>query len=166
MHTNSLHLCRQFHARVLEHHANLPKTILDVGSYNVNGTYRPIWKGWDYTGVDIAEGPNVDQVVPGTADWDLGKQFGVVISGQCLEHCEDPFKLTETMAKHVMPGGLLWLIAPFMFFEHRHPIDCWRFLPDGMRILMKRAGIRCLDSQISAFHAKKSDCWALGIKDV
>jgi len=165
MHANSLKLGREFFANVTKNYPGLPKTVLDVGSFNVNGTYRPFWDGWDYLGVDIAAGPNVDQVVSADANWDLGRQFGVVISGQCIEHCEDPFALVQTMAKHVTPGGLLWLIAPFMLHEHRHPIDCWRFLPDGMRVLMRRAGLRCLQAAISTFGPGKADCWAIGIKD-
>ena len=35
---------------------------LDVGSYDVNGTYRPLveGRGWVYTGLDVSAGPNVD----------------------------------------------------------------------------------------------------------
>ena len=41
-------------------------SVLDVGSYDVNGTYRPLFPaGWDYLGVDIEKGPNVDLVVAG-----------------------------------------------------------------------------------------------------
>lgn len=165
MHPNSLKLCREFFADVNTHYSHLPKTVLDVGSYNVNGCYRAIWDGWDYTGVDIAKGPNVDLVIPKDAMWSLGRQFGVVISGQCIEHCEDPFWLTQRMAEHVQPGGLLLLIAPFRWPQHRYPIDCWRFLPDGMRVLLRRAGLRCLKAEISEIDAKYSDCWAVGIKD-
>jgi len=35
--------------------------LLDVGSYDVNGTYRPMVerRGWQYTGMDVSAGPNV-----------------------------------------------------------------------------------------------------------
>jgi hypothetical protein len=34
---------------------------LDIGSYNVNGCLRPLFKG-AYVGLDMREGPNVDVV--------------------------------------------------------------------------------------------------------
>jgi hypothetical protein len=39
-------------------------SILDVGSYDVNGTYKPLFNNflWFYTGMDISPGPNVDIV--------------------------------------------------------------------------------------------------------
>ena len=41
-----------------------PYQVLDVGSLDVNGTYRPLieGRGWSYCGLDIRRGPNVDVV--------------------------------------------------------------------------------------------------------
>jgi len=33
------------------------------------------------------------------------------------------------------PGGLMMLIAPSGGYEHRFPLDCWRYYTDGMRAL-------------------------------
>ena len=38
------------------------KKILDVGSYDVNGTMKPIFEKGQYIGLDMEEGPNVDIV--------------------------------------------------------------------------------------------------------
>ena len=36
--------------------------VLDIGSYDVNGTYRTIFNApvYQYTGMDMSPGPNVD----------------------------------------------------------------------------------------------------------
>ena len=56
------------------------KRIIDIGSYNVNGSFRPIlesWKPAEYVGVDIAEGPGVDVVC--TAEETLAKFQGLKV---------------------------------------------------------------------------------------
>jgi len=40
-------------------------TILDVGSYDVNGTVKKIFPLNKYLGIDLAKGPNVDMVLNG-----------------------------------------------------------------------------------------------------
>jgi len=44
---------------------SVPLTIMDLGSMNVNGTYRPFFDiaPWQYTGLDIEQGDNVDIVL-------------------------------------------------------------------------------------------------------
>lgn len=165
MHPNSYNLMREFMQGYLRNMK--PGRVLDVGSYSVNGSYRDLWAGWDYTGVDMEMGPNVDLIVPATGVWDLGKQWEVVISGQCLEHCGDPFTLAKTMGKHLAPGGLACWIAPAKWPEHRHPRDCWRFLPDGMRILLDVAGIEPLEVGMCPAnepHLDGADCFGVGRK--
>ena len=40
-------------------------SVVDIGSYDVNGSYRPLFAqpGWRYTGVDLEAGPGVDVVL-------------------------------------------------------------------------------------------------------
>lgn len=125
------------------------RKVLDVGSLDVNGTYRGLFSEWKtYVGLDLEAGPGVDVVAP-SLPWSLNAcPFDAVISGQCLEHCERPWLLVAEMARHVRPGGRLIVIAPFIIHEHRYPIDAWRFLPDGMRILAGDAGLVTLSSGI------------------
>ena len=40
-------------------------TILDIGSYDVNGTVKKIFPLNKYLGIDLAKGPNVDVVLNG-----------------------------------------------------------------------------------------------------
>jgi hypothetical protein len=54
-----------FRDRYLSERVNEPLRILDVGSQDVNGSYRQIFSEprWSYTGLDMTAGPNVDIVV-------------------------------------------------------------------------------------------------------
>jgi SAM-dependent methyltransferase len=121
--------------------------IADVGSYDVNGTYRDLFvrPGWEYVGFDIREGVNVDYVLAGSENWQLPQEhrqaFDVVISGQCMEHVAAPWKWIVNVASLCKPGGLIWLAVPNTEVFHEHPIDCWRVYPDGMRAILREAGL-------------------------
>jgi SAM-dependent methyltransferase len=45
------------------------------------------------------------------------------------------------VARVLRPGGLLCLIVPSGGFEHRYPLDCWRYYPDGVRALTRWADL-------------------------
>jgi SAM-dependent methyltransferase len=114
--------------------------ILDIGSYDVNGTYRDIFDkpAWRYIGVDVAAGPNVDLVLKSPYRYPLRDGYAdVVICGQTIEHVEFFWLSWREMVRIVRPGGLIFLIAPSRGPEHLHPVDCWRFLPGGYRALAK-----------------------------
>ena len=127
--------------------------VLDVGSYDVNGNARSNFerKGWKYVGFDMEKGPNVDVV--GAAE-DLPRyfkesEFDCVSCLDTLEHVPDPVKVCTKAAWVLKPGGLLILSAAGNGFPlHRHPIDCWRILPDGMAYLMRN----CRNIEIYLFN--------------
>jgi len=127
-----------------------PGLVVDIGAYDVNGTYRPIFEasGWRYLGVDLAAGPNVDKVMADPYSIPLADcAADLVVSGQAFEHIEF-FWLTFTeVARILKPGGLFFLIAPSRGPEHRHPVDCWRFYPDGYRALAAWAKIEVLEAR-------------------
>ena len=51
--------------------------------------------------------------------------------------------------------------CPTSWVEHRHPVDCWRILPDGIKFLFDLAGIK----PIEVYHnAPEHDCIGIGIK--
>lgn len=72
----------------------------------------------------------------------------VVVCVDTLEHVLNPFAAVKNMARLLAPGGALYLITVIEWVVHRHPIDCWRFCPDGMEHLLKEAGLRVLDIQL------------------
>lgn len=136
----------------VEHYASrLAKNklrVLDVGSYDVNGSYRHLFdeSRYDYTGLDMEEGPNVDIVLKSPYDWSAIESdcYDIVISGQALEHIEYFWKTMEEMTRVLKKDGLLCLIAPNGFGEHRYPVDCYRFFADGMIALARYVGIEPL----------------------
>jgi len=117
--------------------------VLDVGSYNVNGTFRPLVenRGWRYTGLDTAAGPNVDVVTknPFSFPFDDGA-FDVVISGSTMEHVTTIWEWLPELVRVLRPGGFLAIHTHWRFPEHRYPVDCWRIMPDGMRHLFDMTG--------------------------
>ena len=140
-------------------------SVLDVGSMDVNGSYRPIFEvpGWRYTGADLSPGRNVDIVLRAPYRWDAvpSQSVDVLVSGQALEHIEFFWITALEMSRVLRPGGMACLIAPSGGYEHRYPVDCWRFYPDGMRALARFARLECVEvfTQWEPFGDPVSDPW-------
>jgi len=118
-------------------------SILDLGSQNVNGCYRPLFDrpDWTYLGVDLEPGPNVDQVLTNPYDWkNIGSHsMDVVISGQAFEHIKYFWVTMLEISRVLKTNGLCCIIAPSAGYEHRYPVDCWRFYTDGFTALAEYA---------------------------
>jgi SAM-dependent methyltransferase len=113
------------------------KKILDVGSYDVNGTAKPIFERGTYIGLDMEEGPNVDVISDAhNIPFDSGT-FDIVLSSSCFEH-DDMFWVTFLeMCRVVKPGGYLYIQAPSNGPYHGWPGDNWRFYIDSWKALEK-----------------------------
>jgi SAM-dependent methyltransferase len=117
------------------------KSVLEVGSRNVNGSLR-----WhvealapaSYVGVDILPGPGVDEVCP--VDQLLQRfgvdAFDVVFSTEMLEHVRD-WRAAVTNLKGVTKrGGILLITTRSQGFGfHGYPFDFWRFETTDMAAL-------------------------------
>jgi SAM-dependent methyltransferase len=119
--------------------------VLEVGSFDVNGTVRDLFTG-SYHGVDMREGPGVDEVLLAS---EVGEKypcrFEVVVSTEVCEHDPLPWVSLASMLKACRPGGHLILTARGYdergcFPLHDHPQDLWRFSCDGMRALLNHTG--------------------------
>ena len=142
------------------------KYVLDFGSYDVNGTYKDLFNldAWNYTGMDLNNGPNVDLVLEVPHHWKEIKDnsFDLVISGQALEHCEFFWLVFEQIKRILKPGRLAFIIAPSSGPEHKYPVDCWRFYPDGMRAICKYTGLKLLKVETDfspSFNQDGSHLW-------
>ena len=128
-----------------------PLKIADLGSYDVNGTYRTLFSGrpgWEYTGIDLSEGPGVDLALSNPYRIPIKSDaVDLVISGQAFEHVEFFWMTWLEMLRILKPGGMIFLIAPSRGPEHRFPQDCWRFYPDGYRALAKFGGCQLMEVQ-------------------
>jgi Flp pilus assembly protein TadD len=81
-------------------------TVLEIGSYDVNGSVRPLFDAARYVGVDLIAGPGVDVVCSGH-EFRSEERFDVAISTECFEH--NPFYAATflNMARHVREGGMV-----------------------------------------------------------
>jgi len=163
MHESSKNLMKQFVDKYLKDFKC--GAVLDVGSYDVNGTYKDLFdERFKYTGLDIESGPNVDIVLPSPYDWSgISIMFDVVVSGQAFEHIPFWWLTLKYMAKVLTPGGLMAIIVPRHAKPHRHPVDCYRFLEGGMAAMAQYVGFQCLESIErgidSMLIARKPDFW-------
>ena len=127
--------------------------VLDVGSMgNRASSYRALFASpaFEYVGLDLADGPNVDLVPPDPYRWDsLGREsFDLVISGQAFEHNPYFWITAAEIARVLVEGGLTVIIAPSRGPVHRHPFDCWRFYPDSWSVLCQYVGLELLESSV------------------
>lgn len=164
MHSSSFTKMRDFAARYLD--PAHPCHVVDVGSMDVNGSYRSIfdYPGWRYTGLDMAPGPNVDVVLSDIYVWRelIDGSVDVVVSGQALEHIEFFWLTFQEIARVLRPGGLACIIAPSRGPEHRYPVDCWRFYPDGFAALARWSGLELLEATTAwptRWFKRSSDMW-------
>ena len=146
-----MHISQMEHmAELIEKYlAYIPKLdILDVGSYDMNGCYRPLFQNpnWNYTGIDINAGPNVDIVLSDPYKFPFSDEsFDLVISGSTFEHTEFFWLTFQEMTRVLKLPGYIFLHAPSRGPEHRHPVDCWRFYPDGFRALAKYCSLNIIE---------------------
>ena len=136
MHTSSYQHMSKLVEQYLRQDQSLQ--IIDIGSYDVNGSYKPLFDvdRWHYRGVDLTTGPNVDVVL--STPYRLpfkSHSIDVIVSGQAFEHVEFFWLTWLEMIRVLKPQGYIFLIAPSRGPEHRYPVDCWRFYPDGFRAL-------------------------------
>jgi hypothetical protein len=111
--------------------------VLEVGSYNVNGSVRPYLESLNpksYTGVDIAKGPGVDLVYdPEEEALPVNEDFyNLVISTEMLEHAKDWVSVLGDMVRALSVDGLLLITARGPGFQYHNPPDYWRFTPEDI----------------------------------
>lgn len=84
------------------------KNVLEIGSYNINGTMRDFFTNCNYVGVDVMEGHSVDVVCKGHEYNAADESFNVCLSCECFEH--DPYweKTFANMYRLLEVGGLLF----------------------------------------------------------
>lgn len=161
MHKSSMKRMEWFVNRYLQTTKKLE--VLDVGSYDVNGCYKELFKPneFNYVGLDMEKGPNVDLVPFSPYEWvELKKDsFDVVISGQAMEHIEFFWVTVAEMVRVTKEGGLICIIAPNGFSEHRYPVDCWRFFTDGMIALAKYLNLEIVHAHTNSAPSVKDHDW-------
>jgi len=123
------------------------KSVIEVGSYNVNGslrTYITSLKPQSYLGVDISEGPGVDKICKAE---DLVTMFGensfdIVISTEMLEHVEDWRIVIHNLKMLLKENGILLITTRSKGFAyHGYPHDYWRYELEDMKQIFRDCDI-------------------------
>jgi SAM-dependent methyltransferase len=125
--------CVEFVVRSLTAPDVRGRSVLEVGSRNVNGSLR-----WhverlgpaSYVGVDITDGPGVDQVCG--VESLIGRfgpdRFDLVFSTEMLEHVRDWRAALVNLKTVTKAGGILLFTTRSRGFGfHGYPFDFWRY---------------------------------------
>ena len=146
MHPSSVENMKKIRKHYLQYLNEIknPK-VLDVGGlYNhPQKTYLRLFEdihGIEWTVADIVEHPSVDVVMTGPYSLPFKDEtFDLVVSGQMLEHCSNPFKSVAEMKRVLKTGGRLALAAPSAGPRHDAQ-DGWRFMDDAFRFIAEDIG--------------------------
>ena len=103
-------------------------TVLEIGSLDINGGVRSLFDASHYHGLDLADGPGVDEVAD-AADWRPTRTYDVVVSTEVLEHAPRwPDVLANAWAGVAADGHLLMTCATDPRAPHS-AIDGWGVRP-------------------------------------
>ncbi|MBG6130666.1 SAM-dependent methyltransferase [Aquimarina sp. EL_43] len=164
MHKSSILRMKWF----VDHYASKVKNnqklkVLDIGSYDVNGSYKHLFSkvDFDYVGLDMEAGPNVDITLKNPYYWEEIEtdSFDIVISGQAFEHIEFFWITMSEMTRVLKKDGLMCVIVPNGFDEHRYPVDCYRFFTDGMVALARYVSLEPLHAHTNLAPSEKHKDW-------
>ena len=130
--------CIRWGAKNLTNEEIKGKKVIEVGSYDVNGSLRYIIELLEpakYIGVDIVKGPGVDIICSAE---DLVERFGkesfdIVISTCTLEHIKDWKKSISDIKNICKPNGIILIIAPSDWPYHEYPYDFWRYKKEDIK---------------------------------
>jgi SAM-dependent methyltransferase len=145
MHPSSMATVSRFSQTYLSKGSELK--IIDIGSLDINGSYKHIFDNdlWEYIGIDIKEGPNVDLILrnPYLLPFD-DNSIDIIISGQAFEHMEYPWLMMGQVSRVLKVEGYCCIVVPSAGAAHESP-DCWRILPDGMKAMADLCGLTIVE---------------------
>ena len=151
--------CIDFGRKALKEADIKGKRVLEVGSYDVNGSLRSLAESYrpgEYIGIDLKacdhakhkQRPCVDRIMDAN---DILKEFGqesfdVLINTELLEHIEDWRKAIHNFKSVVRKGGLIVITTRSIKFpRHGFPDDYWRFTANDMRAIFSDCEIELLE---------------------
>ncbi len=146
MHPSSIENMKTIRKNYLEYLNGIqnPK-VLDVGGlHNQPGkSYHRLFEdipNIQWTVTDIVKHQSVNVVMPGPYVLPFKDEtFDLIVSGQMLEHCSNPFKSIAEMKRVLKTGCRIALVAPSSGPYHDMQ-DGWRFMDDAFRFIVEDIG--------------------------
>ena len=138
-----------FVARIARPEMIAGKSVLEVGSQNINGSVRPTLEALgpkSYFGIDLMPGPGVDEAIS-VEGWRARclalPAYDVVVSCEMLEHAQD--WVSAFSACCALARETLILTARGPGFPYHNPPDYHRFRPIDMLQATIACGFKALE---------------------
>lgn len=148
-----------------------PGRVLVVGSKVYPG--RPDWRLThpDGVGVDMEDGPGVNVVANLERGPLRGEKFAHIECVSVLEHSTKPWVLAANLEKMLLPGGSIFISAPWVWRYHGYPQDLWRFSHHALPVLFPSitwttVRYRCGDELTESERTPKNDSGLLSRMEV
>ncbi len=128
------------------------KKVIEVGSYDVNGSFRKVVESLgsaEYVGIDIAEGPCVDVVCSAEDALETfgTESFDVVISTEVIEHVRDWQKVISNLKNLCKKEGIIFITTrSYGFIYHPTPNDFWRYEKKDIENIFSDCEILAIES--------------------
>jgi hypothetical protein len=144
---------QEFVARALADENLYGAKVLEVGSYDVNGSVRGHIESLcpaAYVGLDMREGPGVDIMWNCEHLDELGIECDLLVSTEMLEHAQNWRECMTQMVQVVAPGGLLLITTVSPGFPyHDFPGDYWRYPLDDLKQIVETLGLEIVVAEES-----------------
>ena len=133
--------CLQFGRESIQKEDIFGRTVIEVGSLDVNGSFRSLvepFKPERYTGIDIVDGPGVDEICKAENIISrYGKEtFDVLIATELLEHVVNWQTIISNFKQALKPSGILIITTRSKgCFYHGFPYDYWRYEISDVKVI-------------------------------
>lgn len=140
--------------------------VIEFGARDINGSPRHLFPNAVWWGIDLVDGPAVDEVAD-AATW-TGEPADIVVCCEVLEHADQWHGIVASMAANTAPGGRVVITAagperaphsavdggPLRPDEHYENIE-----PATLLAALKAAGLSSIEVEVSG-----GDVYATAVK--